>query len=128
MIDAKAQAAMEARLASYREGRYERAVAQYRAAVDQALYLFKAYFYLVEGLNALGRAKEALDVTLEAQRIHPASAAMDYNLGKLARGMGRLTEARTYYESVLRKVAGDTNLDDPNAMGRRIERQLAALP
>ena len=103
------------------------AVAACRRAVAEAPYLFDAYFYLAAGLSALGQDAEAMAAMRDAQRVHPASAAVDYNLGELARQMGRLDEARSYYESALRKVNGDANLADPEDMRRRIESKLASL-
>ncbi len=118
---------LQACITAYREGQYEAAVAACRQVVDEAPYLFDAYFYLAAGLSGLGRSAEAVDVMQDAQRVHPASAAVDYNLAELARQMGREEEARAYYESALQKADSDTALDDPEALRRRIRRKLAAL-
>ncbi len=127
MSEHEAQAMLQACLDAYREGHYQTAVAQCRAAIERAPYLFEAYFYLSAGLSVLGRDEEALAVMQDAQRIHPDSAAVDYNLGELARQIGRYDEARRYYESALRKVSSDSALDDPTALRRRIEHKLSTL-
>jgi len=127
MSEHEAQALLEACAAAYQAGRYEATVAACRRVVDEAPYLFDAYFYLAAALSDLGRAEEALAVMLDAQRVHPASAAVDFNLGELARALGRPDEARGYYESALRKVHGDARLADRADMRRRIEAKLASF-
>ena len=124
MTESETQSLLQACMAVYSEGQYEAAVAACRRAVDKAPYLFEAYFYLTAALSALGRDAEAMDVMQDAQRVHPASAAVDYNLAELARQMGREEEARAYYKSAMQKASSDTALDDPEALRQRIQRKL----
>ena len=94
MTEKEARRRLDACQTAYQTGRYEEAVAACQRAVEEAPYLYDAYFYLAAGLSALGRVEEA----------------------------------RLYYESALRKVDRDASLADPADMRRRIKAKLASLP
>jgi len=90
---ASAQAALD-------QGQYEKAVADFRAALAQRKSL-EGYFGLGNALTNLGRVDEAIAAYQEALAINPNHIPTLSNLGVAYYQQGRLTEAQNTFRKVL---------------------------
>lgn len=95
-----AQALLDAAQAALDQGQYDKAVADFQAALAQSKSL-DGYFGLGNALTNLGRIDEAIAAYQEALKINPNDIPTLTNLGVAYYQQGRLREAQDTFRKVL---------------------------
>lgn len=95
-----AQALLDAAHAALARGEYDKAVADFQAALAQSKSL-DGYFGLGNALTNLGRMDEAIAAYQEALKINPNDIPTLTNLGVAYYQQGRLREAQDTFRKVL---------------------------
>lgn len=94
------QALLDSAQAALDRGEYDRAVADFQAALAQSKSL-EGYFGLGNALTSLGRVDEAIIAYQEALKINPNHIPTLSNLGVAYYQQGRLREAQDTFRKVL---------------------------